>query len=180
MKKIILLCFLSMFLGIPTSLIAQNTIEWSKDRPLSWADFKATPNTEIYAFALTTYDIEIQPSDISVDEDNNIQNYEDLKVVANFYTNLSWVFKESDDLLSHEQLHFDIAALYALKMQIEFEKLKKQKVKNFDSYSEIYSSLWAECRKIQNVYDEETSHGQRIEENNNWINKITQEIESLE
>jgi len=180
MKKVTTLYFLTIIFSISINLNAQSTIEWSKDRKLTWFDFKAVPNEEVLAYALTSYKIEIQPIDVLVDTNNNVQNYELLTAVAIFYPSHSWVYKKNDYLLLHEQLHFDIAGLYAFKMRIEFEKLKKQKNANFDSYLEIYQELWTECRKRQQVYDRETSHGQHVEENNNWINKITTELDSSE
>jgi len=180
MKKTTPLYALLLILSISTHLKAQSTIQWSKDLKLTWPDFKAIPNEEIIAYALTSYKIEILPSNVAVDSNNNIPNYETLTVVANFYTTHSWVFEKSDYLLSHEQLHFDIAGLYAYKMRTEFEKLKKQKVANFDSYSEVYKKLWAECREVQKAYDKETNHGQRVEENNQWIANITQQISHIE
>lgn len=180
MKKVVTLYFLTIILSISINLNAQSTIEWSKDRKLTWSDFKAVPDEEILAYALTSYKIEIQPSDVLVDLDNNIQNYESLTAVANFYSYHSWVYEKNDYLLLHEQLHFDIAELYASKMRLEFEKLKKEKNANFDSYLEVHQKLWAECRERQKAYDKETSHGQSVEENNNWINIITSELNSLE
>jgi hypothetical protein len=158
---------------------AQSVIPWSKETKLKWSDFKATPNTEIIGYAQTSYKIEIQPSDVSVDHQNNIQNYESLNVVANFYTNHSWVFKKDDYLLKHEQLHFDIAGLYAKKIRLEFEKLKKNKIANFDSYLNAYKKLWSECRTIQKKYDKETKHGLQVDVNNSWIKDISSQLDKI-
>ena len=180
MKKIATLYFLTLTTCFSINLNAQSTIKWSKDRKLTWSDFKGIPDEEILGYALTAYKIELHPSEVIVDSENNIQDYESQTIVANFYSKHSWVHTKSDYLLRHEQLHFDIAGLYAYKMQMEFEKLKKQKVANFDSYLKVYQQLWTECRKMQGEYDKETSHGQLVEENNNWIQKITKELEFLD
>lgn len=180
MRKIVVLHFLIVFLIFSTNANAQSTIEWSKDRKLNWSDFKATPNKEVLGYALTVYKIEIIPSDVMVDSNDNVKNYESLTVVAKFYSDHSWVYEKNDYLLLHEQLHFDIAGLYAFKMQVEFEKLKQQKNANFYSYYEVYQELWAECRKTQDAYDKETSHGQLVDKNNNWINKIAAELRNFE
>jgi hypothetical protein len=180
MKDIATLYFLTLIFSFSTCLHAQSALPWSKDRKLMWSDFKAVPNEEILAYALTAYKIEILPSDVMVDSRNNIQNYKSLTVVANFYMKHSWVHTKSDFLLAHEQLHFDIAGLYAYKMRMEFNKLKKQKISNFETYLKVYQKLWAECGKTQKVYDTETNHGQRIEENTNWIAKITKKLTPIE
>jgi len=179
MRKITPLVILTiLFLNGTSNIIAQTVIPWSKETKLKWADFKAAPNTDILGYAKTSYKIEILPSDVLVDENDNIQNYESLTVVANFYTNHSWVFKEDNYLLIHEQLHFDIAGLYAYKMRHAFESLKKNKIADFDSYMEVYKKLWDECRRTQKKYDKETSHGQRVKENNQWIENIANQLKS--
>ncbi|WP_298537193.1 hypothetical protein [uncultured Algibacter sp.] len=178
-KAIVLISLYTLVYSSISCLNAQSIIPWSKTTKLEWSDFKAPPNTDIIGYAQTSYKIEIQPSDVAVDENNNIQNYQSLSVVANFYTNHSWVFKKDDYLLKHEQLHFDIAGLYARKMMIEFDKLKKNKIADFDSYMSVYKSIWTECRNIQKKYDKETNHGLLVEANNSWIEEIASEINKI-
>ncbi|MBF8148279.1 DUF922 domain-containing protein [Winogradskyella sp. F6397] len=180
MKKPTTFYYILILLFISKHINAQTTVEWSKDRKLTWSDFKASPNEDILAYALTSYKIEILPNDIMVDANENIQNYESLTVVANFYTDHSWVYEESPYLLLHEQLHFDIAALYAFKIRDAFEKLKEEKNANYNAYVNVYQKLWAECLQTQSFYDNETKHGQLVEINNSWIDKITQQIQGFE
>ena len=164
---------------ITGTLNAQSIITWAKDRTLQWSDFKATPNTEIMAYAQTSYKIEITPSNVAVDQHNNIKNYKSLNVVANFYTNHSWVLKEDSNLLKHEQLHFDIAGLYAHKMKLEFQNLKDKNIANFDAYMSVYNNLWAECRATQKQYDRDTNHGLSRTENMKWINTISIQLNQI-
>lgn len=180
MNKIAPSIFLILFLILSIQLNAQSTIKWSKDKNLTWSDFKGSPNIDIIAYALTAYKIEILPSDVQVDNDNNIQNYKAITVEAIFYQNESWVYEKSDYLLKHEQLHFDIAGLYAHKIRMAFDKLKKEKNANFNAYSEVYQKLWAECLETQKIYDRETHHGQLVKENDEWINKINTELNNME
>lgn len=179
-KKHHVLSVLIVFLCLSKPATAQSIVEWSKDRKLTWSDFKAAPNTDIVAYALTSYKIEILPSDVMVDLEDNIQNYESLTVVANLYTEHSWVYEESDYLLLHEQLHFDIAALYAFKIREEFEKLKAQKNANYNAYMRVYQTLWKACLETQKTYDKETNHGQNVAINNNWIAKINEQINAFD
>ncbi len=172
-----LILFTLQFSLAQDSLSTKTIIPWTKDVKLNWVDFKGSPNTNILAYAQTSYKIDIFPTEVNVDANNNIQNFESLHVVANFYTNHSWVYRESDYLLKHEQLHFDIAGLYALKINKEFKKLIANKNANFDSYFDIYQNLWAKCRETQKQYDSETQHGQLMAENDEWIKKINAQIE---
>lgn len=171
---ILVLCF-----GFLTKSQAKSIIEWSKDYKLKWSDFKAEADTTILAFANTVYKIEILPTNVAVDSNNHIQNYEALTAVAQFYAKLSWVYEEDDNLLKHEQLHFDIAELYARKLRSEFEKLKQEKIANFNAYSTAYNKLWAECKALQMKYDSETNHGILREENQKWENDILNKLNSI-
>jgi hypothetical protein len=158
------------------NLKAQELIAWSKDQKLKWSDYKAEPDTSIFAYALTSYRIEIQPNEVLVDEYNNIKNYNTLTVITYFVPNLSWVYRKDDYLLKHEQLHFDIAELYAQKINLEFEKLKAKKVADYDAYVEVYNRLWTECRAFQKQYDKETNHGLLKEINDKWIEDISLQV----
>ena len=179
-KKIIIL-----FLIIPTSLIfGQNIskdsiIEWKKDNNLSWSEFLGKPNDNIIADALTSYKIEVLPSDVVLDENDNILNYQNLTVKANFYKYHSWYIENTNQLLEHEQLHFDIAELFARKMRMEFEKLKNDNESNFNIYVDCYNRLWKDCREMQRDYDFDTNHGRENEINLKWIDKINNELSKL-
>ncbi|GAA4282323.1 DUF922 domain-containing protein [Gaetbulibacter aestuarii] len=151
-------------------------IPWSKDTRLQWEDFQAEPNLNIIGYAQTSYKIEILPRNILVDENNNIQNPNVLKAEAHFYKNESWVFKKDDNLLAHEQLHFDIAALFAFKIRKEFSKLSKNKIRGFDTYLRVYKDLWRACDVLQKKYDRETNHGLNWDKNKIWIDTITGQL----
>lgn len=174
LKKSISLLLLIGF----TNSNAQSIISWSSQQKLNWSDFKGIANTDIYAYAQTSYKIEIQPSNVSVDENNNVVGYKSLTAIANFYTKHSWVYEKDDYLLLHEQLHFDIAELYARKMRMEFHKLKVKKIANFDSYAAVYNRLWNQCRSTQKKYDKETNHGQSRAKNDEWIQKIASQLDT--
>lgn len=154
------------------SITAQDYIPWDKDRKLQWEDFQGKPNENKYAAALTSYKIEILPSKVIVDENNNIKNFNQLTVKANFYKNHSWAVEKNDYLLQHEQLHFDIAEVFAQKMRAEFKKLQANNIANFDTYYNVYKQLWAVCRQMQRTFDKESNHSINTEQNNLWVEKI--------
>lgn len=180
MKRIAYLFLLSLCFGFFNLTHAQSSIAWSKDYQLKWSDFQAEPDLEIIAYANTVYKIEILPTNVAVDAQNNIQNYQAITATAFFFKNLSWVYKEDDSLLVHEQLHFDIAELHARKIRTEFEKLKKQKIANFNSYSAAYARVWEACLQMQRLYDQETNHGIIVEENKRWEKKISKLLDEAE
>lgn len=59
-------------------------------------------------------------------------------------------------------------------------KLKKEKNANFNYYLAVYQKLWAECLETQKTYDSETRHGQLVEANDEWINTINTELNSID
>ena len=175
MKQLLIFSLL-LFLN-NTDIFSQNIITWSKEKKLEWNDFLAPPNEDIFAYAITSTKIEVLPDEILVDEQNNISNYKELTVVANFYKDHSWVLHKNQDLLKHEQLHFDIAELFAQKIRIEFKKLQEKGIANFDEYLNIYKKLYKVSRLMQREYDDETNHGIDTEANLAWENKIEKLIE---
>jgi len=185
MKRIVILIF---YLFVSQSQSQKsNYLAWNKERPLLWSDFKGVyEDTGTLAQAKTTYKIEIEPLEVLVDESDNIQNYLDMDVETRFYPEKSWVQESSDlvvitdNLLQHEQLHFDIAELYARKMRYEFSKLKKAKIRDFDAYQNVWTRLWKECRAVQKKFDFETNHGIEDAESIAWTVRIKEQLKTYE
>lgn len=157
-----------------------NTIIWNQDQKLEWRDFTGVLDPNIFGNALTSYKIEIVPENVLVDAEDNIQGYENLTVVAKFYKDKSWTISQNENLLAHEQLHFDIAEVYSRMLRKKFSELKRMKEKRFSVYASAYEVLWQECRQYQKKYDSETKNGVLKVENNMWIHKIKQEILELD
>ena len=182
MKNPVLSIFISFFLFINVSAqkrVPKNSVEWKSNLTLEWSDFQAKPNTDIVAFAETSYSIEIFPAEVRVNENNRVLNYQQLSVKAYFLKDRSWVFKEKNELLKHERLHFDIAELFARKMRKAFQKLIAQKNADFNAYQQVYKQYWRECAKMQKQYDLETSHGRKYAINDQWKIKIDQKLSAL-
>ena len=91
-------------------------ISWNVRSNLSWFDFQGKTNPFDLGMAMTSYEIKILPEIVTVDEEDRIQGVERLTADARFYTNLSWSTSIRADILAHEQLHFDIAEVYARKI----------------------------------------------------------------
>lgn len=155
-------------------------LSWNNTIKLKWADFEGELNPNVFAYAVTSYKIDIIPENVKVDKNDNIQNYEQLTVVASFYKKQSWTVSSNIELLKHEQLHFDIAELFARKIRKRYSELKSTKQKAYSTYWKEYSLLWKECREMQKQYDSETNHGANNEKNLNWNVKIAASLEALE
>jgi hypothetical protein len=182
--KLILIIFIwlnyGVILGQSKSIVNDSIIEWNLKYKLSWSDFLGKPDEDIFGSAMTSYKIEIIPSEVKVDENDRVRGYENLSVKANFYKYYSWAIENNIQLLHHEQLHFDIAELFARKIRKEFKKSQLNKEARFTTYLEHYNLLWKECREYQKRYDHETRNGLETEINEKWIVKINEELEVLQ
>ncbi len=158
---------------------SNNTILWNQNIQLEWKDFSGEIDPNLFGSALTTYSIEIIPENVLVDREDNIQGYENLTVIAKFYKDKSWSVVKTYELLSHEQLHFDIAELYARKIRKKFSGLKEKGEQKFSSYATAYEVLWQKCREYQKTYDYNTKNGILIARNKWWINKVNEELTEL-
>lgn len=182
-------CFIGFLVLLSANLFAQKKslkngdtiISWKPMVKIAWSDFQGETNPATFGKAKTSYKIEIIPSNVRVDEEDRIQNYEDLTTEARFYKRQSWTTVSVNDtiVLDHEQLHFDIAELFARKIRKGFVELQKNKESRFSSYSQLYNLYWKACRKYQMDYDFETNHGRDLELNKKWSSKVKLELENL-
>ena len=174
---LIFLIFYSIItFGQQKNIANDSIIKWDSNSKLTWADFLGIEDENVFGYAMTSYKIEVIPSEVMVDENDKIQNYETLNVVANFYKYHSWSIKSDIELLNHEQLHFDIAEIFARKMRKCFQELQISKESKFSLYIECYNLLWKESREYQKLYDSETRHGLEKEINKQWSIKIKEEL----
>lgn len=177
--QLILFLFSGVLFGQQKYIESDSIIEWNLNKKLNWSDFEGKPNSEVYGAAMTSYKIEVFPSDVMVDENDKIQDYQNLSVRANFYKNYSWAIERNIELLKHEQLHFDIAELFARKIRKNFRGLQEKKEARFSVYLESYKALWKECRLFQKRYDSDTRHGLENAKNKTWSDRVRSDLEML-
>ncbi|WP_264524259.1 hypothetical protein [Flavobacterium sp. N502536] len=149
----------------------KDEILWSKNRKLTWEDFKGIPDrTDSLTVAGTTSTIKFEYSTTK----NMITNY---KLQSIFIKSKSWTITNSIQLLAHEQLHFDITELYARKIRKSFDSLRMRKNYNEENYTSIYNSNIVKSHDLNKLYDNEV-FGNNINQNQ-WIKKISNEILKL-
>lgn len=145
-------------------------ILWQEDRRLTWDDFKGKPQKR-FAAASTSYDILKEVNKNSVE------------IKAVFFTQSSWKKNSwiNDQVLAHEQKHFDIVELYARKLR------KKIKETKFTSYYDLKTKVEAlydmndkEMDKYHDLYDKETDGSMNGDKQREWQKKIIQEIKALD
>jgi hypothetical protein len=159
------------------SNLLSDTIYYSINRPITWDDFKGTPDYNNPGGAITASGFAFNASMNMAG--NNI--YLNVGIYTFFSKKSSWKKSNinSSYHLLHEQHHFDITRISAEKFLNELLKA------NFttDNYNKLLSSLFTkafnENTVLQQKYDSETRHSINTSEQLKWNNKIAQEIKSL-
>ena len=186
---------------IMTSFIPENNkenIRWSEDKKLMPADFKGIPEKDSTMRIAALSSVEISS------EYRFTGNHDSLfcNIYAVFYTHESWMRSEftrdgsvSEEVLSHEQGHFDITEIYAriFRKSLCENELKKEKVQ--EQTESMYNQFFNELETTQQLYDQETSNvhmrknktgiiqlssDEKAKQQKKWNDKINKELKELE
>lgn len=147
-------------------------IEWQQSRKLNWDDFQGPIDDESSYKAHTK-------SKLSVgwECDEGIFNFH---AVAKFDKEVSWKADVlTDELLAHEQLHFDICELYARKARLRIQAFKNGCALSQEEVKAILKKNMADWEAYEELYDEESDHNRNREEQVRWENKVAAELEAL-
>lgn len=147
-------------------------ILWNDTVKLSWKDFKAQVVPNASEAAMTASSMEFAYNT------KNTQLF--WKVKVKFFPNLSWSKKEkqSDYILKHEQLHFNITELYARLLRKQLSENIKS-TKDISKLKQINKSILSKWQNEQNQYDKETNHSMNIAKQNEWNISIQQRLDQL-
>jgi len=177
--KYLIIGILSFFLTKTNHLQKEDYILWTANRKLKFEDFKGKPKEfsffekALSACAITNSRyIEIGKPPIF-----------DIKAV--FLINKSWIVQKDSVTLKHEQVHFDIAELYARKTRKAIDSLVKLEERNVALYKAILEQNYQQCNSyndkydndVYTVFDDDVEY--RFEEQDRWIKKIAKELEAL-
>ena len=101
--------------------------------------------------------------------------------VCHFKKKESWTRNtDSEQLLAHEQLHFDVTELYARKLRKKLSELKDPCSKGASKVQGIYNSNFDELHEYQASYDKQTKHGINKKEQAKWVETVAKELKELE
>jgi len=146
-------------------------ILWLTKRKLVWDDFRGIPDTSrTNVGAVTQGAIEI----IDSNWENEIPKY---KIGCFFIKSKSWTRVNDSYSLAHEQLHFDIAELFARKIRKAFDSLNVKKNKDNERYQDIYNFYVAKSEKYQDLYDNQVYFNDFQQQQ--WIKKVGLELARL-
>jgi predicted secreted Zn-dependent protease len=163
---------LSFLLLFVTGVQTHELIAWHASRKLTWADFKGTPDAHSTNAALTS-------SNIHVDFGYNEEGFQ-YTIQCNFDKHRSWVRIRNSDVLVHEQGHFDIAELYARKLNKALKAYRFNAKTAAHDLNQLYEGLMKEHRQLQTQYDQETDHSRNKPRQEEWLKKIAADLKSLE
>lgn len=177
MKKILLMAVLVA--GAAVSSLAQGSsnnstpqaIEWNEFYELRWDDFAGKRPGDAAGDAGTVVQIKARPF--------LIKDKVHYDVYALFVKEKSWAEAYTAPLLAHEQLHFDIAELYARKIRKKISELQAENVKDVDAYNLSIQELLQESNEIDMQYDVETLHGAMVEKQKEWTERVNAELNGL-
>lgn len=157
-----------------TSTPVDDPIHWSKERKLSWSDFLGSVPKLDSHIALSRVEIQYESQ---VDKAGKMTM--DIKGV--FIKELSWVKadKKSDQILKHEQYHFNLTEVWARKLRKEIS-LKKWEVKNYEKeFNALFKKHISQSLKEQLRYDTETDNSRIVEKQTEWEQQIDRELNEL-
>ena len=164
----VLLSFILSFLCFQQGIAQEEEegIAWREGWRLQWTDFKGEVPSGAAAAATTASGISYS---YQAEWEGKGEVQVDFVVEAHFYPEESWYRPEvcNEHILSHEQLHFDIAEIFARKLRKRLES--KTYTKNIKAeVRRIYQQTVRELSKFQNQYDRETDYSRNRENQLLW------------
>ena len=160
-----------------------DVVEWSQNDSLTWSDFKAESNPAIFEDSRSTIKYRFTWT-INSDKLNDkiVFFIENIQLTVEFHPLLSWVrFSEaSDNLLKHEQGHFDLAEtirrehvkllenkfyekVFPTRGQNDAQRKQFAKEDSGRMISKEVDKLTETLTKKREEYDVETNFGNNIE-----------------
>lgn len=166
--------FLALLLLLVPGVEAQvgDYVWWSAEAPLQWRDFRGKPGLADAEFAAATYaGLELSVEDVA------ISGHVTYRVRAVFDCKRSWAHphRTDDRVLAHEQLHFDIAAAYARRLERKLNALKL-KVKDKEVAKRLLHQYNRVQQQDQERYDIECIHGLNQEKQQQWRQRFDKEL----
>jgi len=177
-KYTLILMVIMFFLSF--SFKKNDRVLWHKRNIITWNDFRVVTQLSGNEKAITETHISNNGSKIKKD-------IIIFKINCYLSRNKSVVLNDviednviSDNILKHEQGHFDITEIYARKIR---RRLKKT-IFTKNSFNNTVKSIWDKSLKeldaFQDLYDTQTEHSINKEKQAEWNKRIAQELAELD
>jgi hypothetical protein len=145
---------------------------WDEQRKLDWNDFKAPrkPSGKIAA-AISTCGFGFEAKE----ENHRLVS---LEVFVKFYPEKSWKnpAHQTEAVLAHEQLHFDITELMGRKFYQEILNMKQKGKLNQRNIKKVYERIEKEHGELQALYDKQTNHSLNTKLQSWWDQYLASEL----
>jgi hypothetical protein len=152
--------------------LTPDSITWNKNFKLGWTDFQGRPDSLENWQAVSAIVISIKGF--------KERSRPKFQVTNQFIRSRSWTKnKESEKLLKHERLHFELSEVYARKMRKLIAEAVGRKIKNYYYYYDIVKKVSAKNDLAHQQYDKETYYGTIDQEQQRWQEYISKELYSL-
>lgn len=140
----------------------------TKNRPLTWDDFKALPDQNSYYDANTFWNITYNIHGISFKGD--IAKINRFSVILKLDEKFCWAKpgKQTNILLKHEQGHFDLGLICQREIFTELNNTVFLKADFQKKLPAIFSSILEKYRLLGIKYDEETDHSNNQAAQDRW------------
>ncbi len=165
-----------------------NIIVWSKEYFLNWSDFKAESNPAVFEDSHSVIRYSYTWTLNSDKVGNEIMFFiENLQLSTEFHPILSWVreIQATDNLLKHEQGHFDLAEMVKRENQEKLQKFfyekhfptrgKNEEQRKQFAKEDSGNMIGIEVKKLEKSlsyrrekYDEETNFGQNLDKQSEY------------
>jgi len=152
--------------------LKNDTVIWKPDSLLRPEDFKARPKSNgplgLSYVGFLYYTNEASGELI-------------LNVEAIFVKSKSYIVKNTEYVLKHEQIHFDIAELHARRLRKRIDEVDFKKIKSVQNeINKLHDKTVKEYGKEQEEYDKDTEHGLNAAKQKVWNEKIQAAIKELD
>lgn len=154
-----------------------DTLFYHSDRKLQWPDFKATPPARRTSAAVSYSSFAYEGGSIRKKD----TLYINLTLQVFHIKSASWVTAavQDDYGLAHEQLHFDITWLVALRFRKKVTEMELT-ADDYDSMIQYeYIESFREMNRLQEAYDKETNHGINHFVQYKWQQAIADSLKAL-
>lgn len=156
---------------------AQDQIFWEKGTKLKWSDFKGKPKSDTMKSAMTSSGIKFKVRSADGGEGKMKLIF---SISAKFSPQRSWVRpgKESKYLLAHEQIHFDIAELFARRLR---KGLTQAYLTNSfqTEFKDVYYSTLQDMEQYKKRFNKATNYSRNKDYHKEWAEKIQKELKEL-
>lgn len=145
---------------------------WDENRKLNWQDFQGKAIANASEAAMTASSIEFSYA-VKGNEITWI-------VTPKYYPKISWskIDMQSDYVLKHEQLHFDITELYARLFRQRLSENVKS-AKDIEKLKKISKQIIEEWQQEEIDYDKETNHSIDEKKQSEWNLNVAERLTNL-